>query len=122
MFRLKKGTQAYWIARMMTGQWVSALYVSHGLHIIDMHARLPDIRRAGGEFNRRDVDVGGVSHTEYTLTKAPSVEGWGEGERDAFNRQVLPNRVPAPNAPAWIPPEPFAKLQMVAQDAMKRAA
>lgn len=122
MFRLKKHTQAYWISRLMMGQWVSALRVAQGLHIIDMHARIPDIRRAGGEFNTREVEVGGVSHTEYTLTRAPSVEGWDESAREAFNRDELRHRVPAPNAPAWIPPEPFDKARMAAEDALKRAA
>jgi hypothetical protein len=114
MYLLKKNTQGYYIARLMTGQWVSALRVAMGLHIIDMHARIQDIKRADGVLNTRDIALNGVTHTEYTLSRAPRVEGWSEAAREAFNRDVLPHKVPAHNAPAWIPPEPFDKMKLAA--------
>jgi hypothetical protein len=107
MYALKRNTQGHDIARLMTGQWVSALRVAMGLHIIDMHARIQDIKRADGVLNTRDVTVNGVTHTEYTVARAPRVERWSEAEREDYNRNVLPAKVPAHNAPAWIPPEPF---------------
>ncbi|MGL4233235.1 MAG: hypothetical protein ACRDAM_16055 [Casimicrobium sp.] len=114
MYALKKNTQGYYIAKLMTGEWVSALRVAMGLHIIDMHARIQDIKRADGVLNTRDITVDGVTHTEYTLARAPRVERWSEADRDAFNRNVLPHKVPAPNAPAWVPPEPFDKMRLAA--------
>lgn len=114
MYAIKKGTQAHQIAKLMTGEWVSALRVAMGLHIIDMHARIQDIKRADGVLNQRDVAVDGVIHTEYTLARAPRVERWPEDERDAFNRNVLRHKVPHPNAPAWVPPPPFDKMKLAA--------
>jgi hypothetical protein len=114
---LKRGTQAHLISRVMIGEWISALRVSHGLHIIDMHARLQDIKRADGEFNTRDVKIDGTTHTEYTLYKAPRCEGWGEEARGEFNAWLKANQ-PHPNAESWVPPPAFDRERLM----QKRAA
>jgi hypothetical protein len=115
MYAIKKNTQAYDIAKLMTGEWVSALRVAMGLHIIDMHARIQDIKRAGGVLNTREVTLHGASHTEYTIEQWPRVEGWAADARERFNRGELRSKVPAVNAPSWIPPEPFDRQVHPAQ-------
>ncbi|MGL5003268.1 MAG: hypothetical protein ACRDAM_10055 [Casimicrobium sp.] len=105
------------ISQVMTGEWISALRVAHGLHIIDMHARLQDIKSAGGEFNTRDVTINGAHFTEYTLYKAPRVERWDEDARAQYNAWLRDHQ-PAPNALSWVPPPAFDRERLM----QKRAA
>ena len=108
MYQLKSGGQAHRVAKLMVGRWVSALRVCYELHVIDMHARIQDIARAGGSLKTRDVELEGVRHKEYTLVRAPMRSGWSDEERDAFNAHQLPRLIPAQEAAAWIPPAPLS--------------
>lgn len=112
MHALKRQTQAHWICQVMTGEWISALRVAHGLHIIDMHARLQDIKSAGGEFDTRDRLVDGARYTEYTLYKAPRVEGWDEASREQYNAWLRAHQ-PARDAASWVPPPAFDRERLM---------
>lgn len=114
MYAIKENTQAWYVCKLMTGEWVSGLRVAMGLHIIDMHARIQDIKRAGGVLNQRDVTIDGATHTEYTVAVMPRIEKWSEDKRERFNKYELPGRIPHPNAPAWVPPSPFDKMKLAA--------
>jgi len=87
-YALKPGTHAHRLARYMDGRWVSALRAAIELHIVEIHPRLPEIERAGGQYRKREFGIGADKWAEYTLIRAPRVVGKSEELRLAYRPNV----------------------------------
>lgn len=100
-FALTRGTHAHRLARYMAGRWVSQLRAACRLHICEIHPRLPDIKRAGGDYKMRLWGEGPDKWAEYTLVVPPRVKGVPEEVRRAYRIQVPGDNVES----GFIPPE-----------------
>lgn len=104
-YALPRGGQAHRLSQRMYGRWVSQLRAAFELHIVEIHPRLPDIRRAGGDYRMRECGMGQDKWAEYTLTAVPRIMGVPESLRSSI-------KIPQPgNEPMdWVPPPPIDRV------------
>jgi hypothetical protein len=104
-YALPRGGQAHRLAILMMGHWVSQLRAAFQLHIVEIHPRLPDIRRAGGDYRMRECGIGADKWAEYTLTAVPRVIGTNDSKRAA----IVINQ-PGNEPMDWVPPPPIDRV------------